>query len=110
MLPQQEASKITITQIRSLMPEATFQDHDDPHSTVYEVSEYSAGRILLDSVRRSLTSIKIRSADKYNDQTHDLLQKFGDMMPTRDKKLIEAQLDESVHNSRMPYHPRVSKV
>lgn len=92
------------------MSEATVQDHDDPHSTVYEVPDYSAKRILVDSLRRSLTSIKIRSADKYNDRTHNLLQQFGDDMPIRDKKLIEAQLDESVHNPRMPCQTRVSKV
>jgi hypothetical protein len=32
------------------------------------------------------------------------------VMPTRDKNVIEAQLDESVHNPRMPYHTCVSKV
>jgi hypothetical protein len=78
------------------MPEATFRDHDPARHTFYDVPDYSARRVLVDSVRRSLTSIKTRSADKFNDQTRELLQQFADAMEPEDKKVIEAQLDEFV--------------
>jgi hypothetical protein len=78
------------------MPEEASQDHDAPQPTVYEVSDHSAKKVLVNHVRRRLTSIKIRSANEHNDQTRNLLQEFGDKMEPRDKQVIESQLDESV--------------
>jgi len=66
----------------------------DTHTadTVYEVSDDSARGIIADSLRRNLTSVKIRDADNYNDQTRDLLQKHMEMMPVSDVQVIGYQL------------------
>jgi hypothetical protein len=83
-------------QFPASMPEETFRYRDPAPHTFYDVPDNSARRVLVDSVRRSLTSIKTRSANKFNDQTRELLQQFADAMEPEDKEVIEAQLDESV--------------
>jgi hypothetical protein len=64
--------------------------------TVYEVADDSARSVIVDNLHRSLISVKIRSAEDYNDQTRHLLQQCVDLIPLRDLQSIETLLDESV--------------
>ena len=68
--------------------------HDS--DTTHEVPDGSVRSVLVDNLRKSLISVKIRSAEDYNDRTRHLLQQCIDLMPLDDKQLIETQLDESV--------------
>ena len=68
----------------------------DDSDTTHEVPDGSVRSVLVDNLRKSLISVKIRSAEDYNDRTRHLLQQCIDLMPLDDKQLIETQLDESV--------------
>jgi len=72
--------------------------HDDPHAvdTEHVIPDGSARTVLLNRVRKSLISVKIRKADNYNDRTHNLLKQHGEQMTPNEKILIESLLDESV--------------
>jgi len=64
--------------------------------TVHEVADDSARSVIVDNLRRSLISVKIRSAEDYNDRTRHLLQQCVDLIPLRDIQTIDTHLDESV--------------
>ena len=64
--------------------------------TVHEVADDSARSVLVDNLRKSLISVKIRSAEDYNDRTRHLLQQCVDLMPLRDQQFIETELHKSV--------------
>jgi len=70
--------------------------------TVHEVADDSARSVLVDNLRKSLISVKIRSAEDYNDRTRHILQQCIDLMPLRDQQSIETRLDESVRNPHIP--------
>jgi len=86
------------------------QDHDSQASdAVYEISDTSAGEVLIDRLRKSLTTVKIRDADKFNDQTRDLLQQYLELMPLSKQQTIGSQLDEmdrleqNLEDARSPF-------
>jgi len=64
--------------------------------TVQEVPDDSARTVVVDNLRKSLISVKIRIAEDYNDRTRHLLQQCIELMPVNDLQIIETQLDESV--------------
>ena len=72
--------------------------HDDPHAvdTEHVIPDGPTRTVLLNRVRKSLISVKIRTADNYNDRTHNLLKQHGEQMTPNEKILIESLLDESV--------------
>ena len=80
------------------MTERPTQDTD----TVHEVSDDSARGVVVDNLRKSLISVKIRSAEDYNDRTRHLLQQCIDLVPIHEQQVIESKLDESVRNPRIP--------
>lgn len=87
------------------MTEKSTQGSDSPHNpdTVHEVPDGSARSVVVDGLRKSLISVKIRSADDYNDRTRHLLQQCIELMPLQDQQLIEYKMDKSVRNPHIPY-------
>lgn len=71
--------------------------HNAPHTVdpVYTAVD-SAARFLIDRLRKSLTSVRIRSADYFNNQTRNLLQQCLDLIPPNEKDAVELQLWASV--------------
>jgi hypothetical protein len=94
------------------MSNGVSQDNDSPHAAddFYKVSDDSAGRVLIDCVRCSLISVKIRSADKYNDKTRSLLQQHITSFPPRDKEAIRVQFSQLASNSHMTCDVCVTKI
>jgi len=78
------------------MPERSSPNHDTPHTvdTEHVIPDGPTRAVLLNRVRKSLISVKIRTADNYNDRTHNLLEQHGDEMAPDEKTLIQAQLQE----------------
>jgi len=62
--------------------------------TVHEVGDDSARNVLINNLRTSLISVKIRSAEDYNDRTRHFLQQCVDLMPLTDQQLIDTHLDD----------------
>jgi hypothetical protein len=77
---------------------------------VYEVPDDSARGVVVDSVRKNLTSVKIPKADRYNDQSRSILQQCIHLLPVEDLKLIEGRLNVLVLNFRCPVMHLLLKV
>jgi len=59
---------------------------------VYEVPDDSAQRVVADRVRNNLLSVQIRSADRYNDQSRNILQQCVRLLPVKDRERIQQGL------------------
>ena len=70
------------------------QDHDTPPTAyaVHDLPDDSAIDDIADHLRRSLASVKIRDADKHNDETRNLLLQHMDSMPLGDVQVIIRRL------------------
>lgn len=71
-----------------------------PHivDDVYEVPDDSAERVVTDRVRNNLLSVQIRSADRYNDQSRNILQQCIHLLPLKDRQKIRQGLQALVRN------------
>ena len=76
------------------MSQEVVQDQVSPHTvdTVYEVPDDSAERVVVDRVRNNLLSVQIRSADRYNDQSRNILQQYIHLLPLKDRQKIRQGL------------------
>jgi hypothetical protein len=63
---------------------------------VYEVPDISARRVVTDRVRNNLLSVRIRSADYYNDQSRNILQQCIHLLPLDNRQSILLGLNELV--------------
>ena len=75
------------------------QGQAPPHTVdVYEVPDDSAERVVTDRVRNNLLSVQIRSADRYNDQSRNILQQCIHLLPVKDRQNIVQGLQALVRN------------
>jgi hypothetical protein len=94
------------------MTEGPFQAQDAPHTddVVYdEVPGDSARDVVVDSLEKNLIGMKLRGADKYNDQTRHLLQTYIHIMPLHHQESITNRLDKLVRYARMSRNRYVAK-
>ena len=69
-----------------------------PHAVdaVYQVPDHSAQQVVTDRVRNSLLSVRIESADHYNDQSRNILQQCLHLLPLEDREKIQQGLHKLV--------------
>lgn len=69
-----------------------------PHyvDAVYEVPDDSAPEVVTNRVRSNLLSVRIQSADRYNDQSRNIVQQCIHLLPLEDKQNIQRGLRELV--------------
>lgn len=65
---------------------------------VYEVPDDSAQRVVTDRVHNNLLSVRIQSADRYNDQSRNIVQQCIHLLPLEDRVTIQRGLRELVSN------------
>jgi hypothetical protein len=71
------------------MSQEVAQDQVPPTvDAVYQVPDDSAQRVVTDRVRQNLLSVQIRSADRYNDVSRNILQQCGHLLPLKDRQRI----------------------
>ena len=80
------------------MSQEVAQGQVPPHAvdSVYEVPDDSAQRVVADSVRNNLLSVRIQSADRYNDQSRTIVQQCIHLLPLEDRVNIQRGLRELV--------------
>ena len=83
-----------------LMSQEPAQGQVPPHphavDAVYQVPDDTAPEVVNDRVRNNLLSVRIQSADYYNDQSRNILQQCIHLLPLEDKKNIQQGLRELV--------------
>jgi hypothetical protein len=80
---------------------AASQSQVAPHivDVVYaEIPDDSARQVVVDSVHKNLTSVRVPNADRYNDQSRNILQQCVHLLPVEDLKRIEGRLNVLVRN------------
>lgn len=90
-------SPITVPRFPSMPQEAAQGQVPPTVDSVYEVPDAdSARRVVADRVRNNLLSVQIRSADRYNDQSRNILQQCVRLLPLKDQERIQQGLRELV--------------
>ncbi|KAI0294555.1 hypothetical protein BC826DRAFT_316638 [Russula brevipes] len=93
------------------MSNGVSQHRDAAHAgdPVLEIPDHSAGELLIDRLRKNLTSVKIRDAGNYNDQTRNLVLQYLELMKLDEQDAIIGQMDEigklekKLENNRSPF-------